>query len=104
MKPKDVIGLKEVPLIENYSPEDTLPEDGLYHYLLQPSEEHDDQCKRFTNGIWSKKTYRLSKVTSSPGNQVMYHLKYGMERVFVREQLMLIPEDTELLSDYVQKW
>ena len=24
-------------------PEDTLPEDGLYQYLLQPSEEHDDQ-------------------------------------------------------------
>ena len=40
MKPEDMIGLKEVPLIENYPPEDTLPEDGLYHYLLQPGEEH----------------------------------------------------------------
>ena len=41
MKPKDAIGLKEVPLVneENYLPEDTLPEDGLYHYLLQPGEE-----------------------------------------------------------------
>ena len=36
MKPKDAIGLKKVPLAdrENYPPEDTLPEDGLYHYLL----------------------------------------------------------------------
>ena len=45
MKLKDVIKLDEVPLVkrETYPPEDTLPEDGLYRYLLQPSEEHDDQ-------------------------------------------------------------
>ena len=55
MKPKDAIGLKEVPVVtrENYPPEDTLPEDGLYHYLLQPGEEHDDQCNRATDRIWS---------------------------------------------------
>ena len=42
MKPKDAIKLKEVPLVkqENYPPEEVLPEDGLYQYLLQPSEEH----------------------------------------------------------------
>ena len=45
MKPKNMIGLKEVPLVENYPPEDTLPEDGWYCYLLQPDEEHEDQCK-----------------------------------------------------------
>ena len=45
MKPKDAIKLEEVPLVprEVYPPEDTLSEDGLYHYLLQPIEEHDDQ-------------------------------------------------------------
>ena len=32
----------------------------------------------------------------------MYHLKDGLEKVFVKEELMLIPEDTELLLDYVQ--
>ena len=44
MKPSDAIKLNEVPLVnrENYPPEDTLPEDGLYQYLLQPGEEHDD--------------------------------------------------------------
>ena len=33
IKPKDAIGFKEVPPVnqENYPPEDTLPEDGLYH-------------------------------------------------------------------------
>ena len=45
MKPKDAIKLKEVSLVarESYPPEEVLPEDGLYRYLLQPSEEHDDQ-------------------------------------------------------------
>ena len=45
MKPKDAIKLDEVPLVtrESYLPEEVLPEDGLYQYLLQTSEEHDDQ-------------------------------------------------------------
>ena len=97
IKPKDVIKLKEVPLLESYPPEDTLPEDGLYHYLLQPGEELDDQCKRAMDRIWSSKTHRLSEVTLSHSNQVMYHLKDGLKRVFMKEELMLIPEDTELL-------
>ena len=45
MKHKDAIKLKDVPLVkqENYLPEEVLPVDGLYQYLLQPGEEHDDQ-------------------------------------------------------------
>ena len=51
MKPKDAIKLKEVPLVaqESYPPEEILPEDGLYRYLLQPGEEHDDQRRRATD-------------------------------------------------------
>ena len=51
-----------------------------------------------------RKTYRLSKVALSPGNRVMYHMKDGLERVFVKEELMLTLKDTELPLDYVQKW
>ena len=40
----------------------------------------------------------------SSGNRVMYYLKDGLERSFVSEELMLIPEDTELPPDYVQTW
>ena len=43
MSPTETIELKKVPLVESYSPEDRLPEGGLYHYLLQPREEHDNQ-------------------------------------------------------------
>ena len=47
MKPKDTIELKEVQLVESYPPEDTLwSENELYHYLLQPEEEHSDQPKK----------------------------------------------------------
>ena len=106
MKPKDAIKLNHIPLVkqENYPPENTLPEDGLYHYLLQPGEKHDDQCKRATNRIWSKKTYRLREIVEDSGNRVMYYLKDEPERAFVSEELMLIPEDTELPPGYVQKW
>ena len=106
MKPSDAIKLNQVPLVnrENYPPEDTLPEDGLYRYLLQPGEEHDDQRKRATDRIWSKKTYRLREIVKDSGNRVMYYLKDGPKRAFVSEELMLIPEDTEFPPDYVQKW
>ena len=106
MKPSDAIKLNQVPLVnrENYPPEDTFPEDGLYCYLLQPGEEHDDQRKRAMDRIWSKKTYRLREIVEDSGNRVMYSLKDGPERSFVKEELMLIPEDRELPPDYVQKW
>ena len=38
------------------------------------------------------------------GNRVMYYLADRPERAFVLEELMLIPEDTELAPDYVQEW
>ena len=71
MKPKDAIKLDQVPLVnrENYPPEDTLPDDGLYSYLLQPCEEHDDQRRRATDRIWFKATYRLREIVEHLGNR-----------------------------------
>ena len=54
MKPKDAIVLDQVPLVaqESYPEEGVLPEDGLYRYLLQPGEEHDDQqCRATDRGV-----------------------------------------------------
>ena len=106
IKSKNAIKLKEVPLVarESYSPEQVLPEDGLYRYLLQPGEEHDDQRRRATNRIWSKASYRLREIVENPGNRVMYYLLNGPEKAFVSEELMLIPEHTELPPDYIQEW
>ena len=106
MKPKDAIKLKEVALVvrESYPPEEVLPEDGLYRYLSQPGEEHDDQRRRATDRIWSKGTYRLREIVENRGNRVMYYPRDGPEQPFVSEELMLIPEDTKLSPDYVQEW
>ena len=103
MKPKDAIKLDGVPLVtqESYPPEEVLPEDGLYRYLLQAGEEHDDQRCRATDRIWSNAGYRLREIAENPGNRVIYYLTDGPERAFVSEELMLIPEDTVLPSDYV---
>ena len=46
----------------------------------------------------------MREIAENPGNQVMYYLSDGPERAFVSEELMLIPEDTELPPDYVQEW
>ena len=85
MKPKDAIKLKEVPLVarESYPPEEVLPEDGIYRYLLQPGEEHNDQWHRVTDRIWSKASYRLREIAENPGNHVIYYLLNGPERVDV---------------------
>ena len=106
MKPKDAIKLNQVLLVnpEDYPEEDTLPEDGLYQDLLQPGEEHNDQWCRATDRVWSKKTYRLKEIIEDSGNHVMYYLSDGPERAFVSEELILIPEDTELPPDYIQNW
>lgn len=106
MKPKDAIIMKEVPLVnqESYPSEVELPQGGLYRYLLQPGEEHDDGRRRATDRIWSKNTYRLREVIAQPGNRVMYYVQDGPGRAFVKEELILIPEDTELPPDYVQGW
>ena len=49
-------------------------------------------------------SYRLREIIEDPCNRVMYYLSGGPERAFVSEELMLIPEDTELPPDYVQAW
>ena len=94
MKPKDAIKLDEVPLVvqESYPPEEVLPEDGLYRYLLQLGEEHDDHRRRATDRIWSKTSYRLIEIAENPGNRVMYYLLDEPERALISEELMLIPK------------
>ena len=76
MKSSDAIKLDQVPLVkqDNYPEKDKLPEDGLYQYLLQPGEEHNDQRCRATDRVWSKKSYGLREIVEELGNRVMYYL------------------------------
>ena len=56
--------------------------------------------------------HRLREDIEDAGNHVMYYLREagpqgllnGPDRAFVSEELMLIPQVTELPPDYVQEW
>jgi len=105
MSPAKAIKLENVALnFKSYPKEEVVPADGLYRYLYQPGEEHGDQKRRATDKVWSKSTYRLDKIIENPGQRVLYYLAGGPERAFVREELLLTPENTELPPDHVKEW
>ena len=105
MTPAKAIKQNEVTLkFKDFSKEKVLPEDGLFRYLLEPGEGNDDQKRRATDNNWSRKTYRLDKITENQGQRVLYYLADGPTRAFVEEELMLIPETTENPPDWVKNW
>ena len=105
MKPVDAIKLDYVKQYFVYKPDKfVLPEDGLYRYLYQPGEQHNDQKRRATDMIWSKSAYRLDRIIEEPKNRTLYYLQEGPKRAFVSEELMLIPEDSEAPPDWVKQW
>ena len=104
MKPKDAIKLDTVPLDKTYPKETVLPEDGLYRYLYQPCEQHGDQKRWAPDLIWSKNLYRLDRLVQDPGNRVLYYLQDGPDRAFVHEEFMHVPEDTQVLPDWISEW
>ena len=104
MKPKDAIKLDAAQIDKTYPVKSLLPEDGLYRYLYQPGEQHGDQKRRATYFIWSKNTYSLDRFVQEPGNCVLYCLQDGQDRAFVSEELMRIPEDTQVPPERVSKW
>ena len=81
-----------------------MPEDVLYRYLYLPGEQHDEQRRNATDLNWFKNTFRLDRIVQESGNKVMHYLKDGQEHEFVREELMLVPEDTELSPKNVKGW
>ena len=101
--------------LENSSPENLLPHDGLYRYLLPPGREFiKNQSKRAVDQIWrftdqfNDTTCRMRKVINEVGSRVVNFWQDGPERAFVKEELMLILEVIEnppdyILEDYINK-
>lgn len=106
MTPTKAIKLENVELkVKPYPKEELLPEDGNFRYLYQPGELESGDRRRATDMIWSWNTFRLDKIVENPGQRVLYYLDEGApKRAFVREELMLIPEDTEIPPDWVKEW
>ena len=103
--PAKAVKLEHVELnIKAYPKEEVASEDGLFRYLYQPGELEGGDKRRATDMNWSWNTFRLDRVVEDPGQRVLYYLAEGPQRAFVREQLMLISEGTELPPDWVKEW
>ena len=105
MTPAKAVKLDNVELkVKPYPEEKVLPVDGLYRYLYQPGELEGGDRRRATDLVWSWNSYRLDRIVEDSGHRVLYYLADGPQRAFVREELMVISEDTEVPPDWVEKW
>ena len=106
-EPDEAIKMKEVNIEpKNYQRVVGLDEVGLpfgerVRYLLSPGELEGGEKRRATDPIWSIKVYDISRSTVSPNQPVLYYLLDGPRRGFVREELQVVPYDTELPPDSV---
>ena len=64
-------------------------------YLYQPG-ELEGGAKRATDPIWSLKVYQVVKNMTKPNEPVVYYLSDGPKRRFVREELLVVPPNTQL--------
>ena len=64
-------------------------------YLYAPGELEGGQ-RRATDPIWSLKVFNIEKALVNEKEPVLYYLKDGPKRGFVREELQIVPPKTEL--------
>ena len=67
-------------------------------YLYQPGELEGGVLgvKRATDPIWSLKVYTLERAISKPNEPVLYSMRDGPKRGFVRKELLVVPPGTAL--------
>ena len=82
-----------------------IPPNAVVLYLYQPGEQECGTVRRATDPMWSVDAYQIEKRTSPfqkiNGKKVttrltLYYLLDGPKRSFVRQELQVVPEDTEL--------
>ena len=101
-EPDKSVGLKEVEIKQvNYRrpvglKEKRLPSGVQVRYLLSPGEDEGGERRRATDPIWSLEIYNITRVVISSEQPVLYYLLDGPKRSFVREELQVVPSDTEL--------
>ena len=71
-------------------------------YLFAPGEYEGGGKRRATDPVWSLEIFELSHSKVSPDQPVMYYLSGGSKRSFVREELQVVPKDTELPPKHVK--
>ena len=80
--------------------EQKLPSGVGVRYLYQPGELESGR-RRATDPVWSLTVHRLGRSVTKPGEPVVYYLEDGPQRGFVREELLIVPPDTQLPPDGV---
>ena len=74
-----------------------LPYNIKVRYLYQPGELEGGDKRRATDPIWSLETYTIDSVVKTPGDPILYYLPEGApKRGFVRQELMIVPFNTQL--------
>ena len=109
-EPSSAIGLEKVSIkVGNYKrpvglDEVRLPPGVLVRYLYAPGEGEGGERRRATDPIWSLNIYNLLRSVVSSDQPVLYYLSSGApKRGFVREELQVVPDDTELPPKSVLK-
>ena len=64
-------------------------------YLYQPG-ELEGGTKRATDPIWSLKVHQVVENRTKPNQPVVYYLSDGPKHGFVREELLIVPPNTQL--------
>ena len=80
--------------------EKLLPSLVQVRYLYQPG-ELEGGTKRTADPIWSLKVYSIERSFIKPKQPVFYYLRDGPKRGFVREELLVIPPNTQLPPEQI---
>ena len=99
--PLEALKLSEVKQISSSKsrPESLLPRGIKVRYLYQPGELEGGERRRATDPIWSLDLYEIRQVMGK--DPIVYYLHDATnspapKRGFVREELLVVPLDTQL--------
>ena len=96
IKEKNIVAKPSTPYLRPVGVnEKKLPPLIHVRYLYQPG-ELEGGTKRATDPIWSLKVYQVVKNMTKPNEPVVYYLSGGPKRGFVREELLVVPPNTQL--------
>ena len=76
--------------------EERLTDDVNVTYLYQPGELEGGQHRRATDAKWSINIYTISTAITKSNTPIVYYLENGPKRGFVKEELLIVPYDTEI--------
>ena len=97
--------VKQLPASKETTEVAEIPPNAVVRYLYQPGEQEGGTSRRATDPVWSVDVYQIKQRTSQfkkvNGKKVttgptLYYLLDGPKRSFVRQELQIVPEDTEL--------